>query len=157
MNMDEESRRRRGKLLRKLRDAQGMSRAGLLANIHRQRGEAHLLPEARYEAWVARGEDGLIINLSREDLEMWIQGLNCTTEERAQVLLHSDRSVLTTGEDPTPIEELLNYVMAELHIGGNLVLAGMLAKRDIASLTKAEMFEIVAAVLTILAQRSRKP
>jgi transcriptional regulator with XRE-family HTH domain len=143
----EDSTRRCGKLIARLRTARGWSRARLITRLCHELDPDDPQHEALGEAWLARLETGRTVKLQRATVEALCRALRCTPRERALLLLAADRSVLTERADtPTPEAELLNFVMDRLYAEARPALARLLAQRG-APDDELAFFEIAAAAL----------
>jgi DNA-binding Xre family transcriptional regulator len=109
------------------------------------------------ETWLARLENGRMVKVPRQTVDAICRALRCTPQERALVLVHADRSVLTDHtHKPTVTGELLTFVMDRLHTEARDVLETLAGHGDVTTLDELEMLEMAATALDLLIARRRK-
>jgi len=144
-----------GAAVARLRTLRKLSRAQLLARLYDEIDPADHTYERISLTWLARLENGRIVKLARPTVEALCRALRCTPRERAWLLLHADRNVLASaGDEPTEADELLTYVIDQLHREARESLAALLGPRRACALSELELLELTATALEIaIAQR----
>lgn len=148
-----EENKRCGNEVLKMRTAKGLTRTQLIKRISDRLGYDHPLYDTVTEGWLARLEQGRLVRLPHELIITVCDALCCTLQERVNILISGGRNVFSPEEEPSELEKMLAYVMAELGVSGNIVLGGLLKNRPAASLSTDEMMLMVATTLKVLIER----
>lgn len=149
--------KRCGEAIARLRTARRWSRAQLIIRIFDELAPDDPNYNSISETWLARLENGRMVKVPRQTVEAICRALRCTPQERALVLVHADRSVLTDHEhEPTVTGEVLTYVMDRLHVEAHDVLDTLVGHGDVTTFDELEMLEVAATALDLLIARRRK-
>ncbi|WIG61345.1 MAG: hypothetical protein OJF49_004093 [Ktedonobacterales bacterium] len=149
--------KRCGEAIARLRTTRRWSRAQLVIRLFDELAPDDPSYNSISETWLARLENGRMVKVPRQTVEAICRALRCTPQERAVVLLHADRNVLTDHEhEPTVTGELLTYVVDRLHTEAHDVLNTLVGHRDLATLDELELLEITSTALDLLIARRCK-
>jgi transcriptional regulator with XRE-family HTH domain len=143
-----------GAAVARLRTLRNLSRAQLVARLYDQLDPNERTYEHISVTWLARLENGRIVKVARPTVEALCRALRCTPRERAWLLLHADRNVLSgAGAEPAETAELLTYAVDQLHREAHEILAALLGSRQACALSELELLELVATALEIAIAR----
>jgi transcriptional regulator with XRE-family HTH domain len=149
--------KRCGEAIARLRTTRRWSRAQMIIRLFDELAPDDPNYNSISETWLARLENGRMVKVPRQTVEAICRALRCTPRERAMVLLHADRSVLTDHEhEPTVTGELLSYVMDRVHAEASDVLDSLAGRREIDEIDELELLEMTATALDLLIARRRK-
>jgi transcriptional regulator with XRE-family HTH domain len=143
-----------GAAVARLRTLRKLSRAQLVARLCDELAPTDRIYEQISMPWLARLENGRIVKVARPTIEALCRALRCTHSERAWLLLHADRNVLTDGE-PSETAKLLTYAVDQLHRDAGETLAALLGPRQACALDELERLQLTAAVLEIAISQLR--
>ncbi len=99
--------KRCGEAIARIRAKRELSRSAVIRRICRQADTNVSDDELPNEDWLARLESGQLVRPAWTMLEALCQALECTPQQRAQILMLGTGSVLGTD----PLSEMLNYVI----------------------------------------------
>lgn len=150
------STQRCGEEIARMRTVRRLSRARLVARIGTEIEEDDPCADSISESWLKRLETGVLVKLPRPTLEAICRALRCTPRERARVLLLADRSALAGDDAPDAVAEALAFVTLRLHEQAHAVMADLIGQRRASELTEAEIMEITATALELLARRTQR-
>jgi transcriptional regulator with XRE-family HTH domain len=152
----EPSAKRCGEAIARLRTQRRWSRAQLIIRLYDELSPDDPSYDSISETWLARLENGRMVKVPRQTVEALCRALRCSAQERAHVLLHADRSVLTdhTGA-PTPVAELLTYAMDRLYTEAHETLNALVGRRQALALDETELLEMTAQALELVLARRR--
>ncbi|MFI5273039.1 MAG: helix-turn-helix domain-containing protein [Ktedonobacterales bacterium] len=149
--------KRCGEAIARLRTARRWSRAQFVIRLFDELAADDPNYNSISETWLARLENGRMVKVPRQTVDAICRALRCTPQERALVLVHADRSVLTDHtHKPTVTGELLTFVMDRLHTEARDVLETLAGHGDVTTLDELEMLEMAATALDLLIARRRK-
>jgi len=149
--------KRCGEAIARMRTLRRWSRAQLVIRLYDELAPDDPNYNSISETWLARLENGRMVKVPRQTIEALCRALRCTAQERATVLLHADRSVLAEhGSTPDTTAEALTYIMDRLYHETYDVFKAMIGQRSSAMLDEAELLEMTATALDLLAARQRK-
>lgn len=150
--------KRCGEAIARLRTSRRWSRAQLVIRLYDQLTPDDPNYESISETWLARLENGRMVKVPRQTVEALCRALRCTPQERAWVLLSADRNVLADDiSEPTPVAELLTYVMERLYAEASDTLDRLVGERDVTVLDDTELFELTQSALDqLIARRQRR-
>lgn len=97
----QKSRRSRGQrwgpIVRKLRDGKDWSRTVLLGmylqKLVARKGDAFDHHEVPLESWLSRAENGRNVNVTRENIEVLCEALDCSPEQRWEILMAAGMNI----------------------------------------------------------------
>jgi transcriptional regulator with XRE-family HTH domain len=149
--------KRCGEAIARLRTTRRWSRAQMIIRLFDELAPDDPNYNSISETWLARLENGRMVKVPRQTVEAICRALRCTPRERAMVLLHADRSVLTDHEhEPTVTGELLSYVMDRVHAEASDVLDSLAGRRELDEIDELELLEMTATALDLLIARRHK-
>ena len=112
----EESTKRLGDEIARLRNEKGLTRTQLVVRILYMLGAEHPFTEVISEGWLNRLESGRLVKISHETIEILCEALKCTDGEKIIVMMYSDRNPLSDSQGLTsPEAELLGRIMVHLY------------------------------------------
>lgn len=144
-----------GGLIKELRQAQHLSRSQLLHLYHREL--ERIDPEnedweIRSEAWLARVERNEVY-VSTFTLELLCRALQCKENERVWLFKCAERIPFITPDGETTVAaDVLTWAMVCLYHDPQVraMIETLIRDRRVFTLEKAELFEIISAVLEIV-------
>lgn len=150
--------KRCGEAIARLRTMRRWSRAQLVIRLYDELTPDDPSYESVSETWLARLENGRMVKVPRQTVEALCRALRCSSQERAWVLLCTDRNVLAEDiSEPTEVAEVLTYAMDRLYNEAFEALRGLIGQRDASELDEVEIFEVTATALNLLlARRSQR-
>ena len=148
--------RRCGAAIARLRTLRGWSRAKLIARLYDQIDPTAPVYDRISVAWLARLEQGRVVKLSRGMLDALCSTLECTLQERIQLLLLADRNVLGWADSaPTPTALAIAYTAAQLYDEAHATISELIGSRSLDAIDDLDLLEIAAASLQELIIRRR--
>lgn len=146
--------KRAGEEIKRLREVRGWTRWQLATKLLYAMQDDDPSHDAVSETWLARLENGRMVKIGRTTLDAFCRALDCTSEERARLLLQSDRSVFRDHPNgPDPVAEALNYIMDQVYTEAYQVLDDALQQRHVHELDKTELLELVAKALRLVSRQ----
>ena len=150
------STKRLGEEIARLRTARGWSRTKLVNRLFDALTDDSTNRDSIGEAWLARLETGRMVKVPRGITEALCRALNCTSAERAHLLLLADRNILANSDaEVDPIAETLNYVMDRLYHEANEILSKLIEQHGMGIFAEQEQFELVATALELVLAKQR--
>jgi transcriptional regulator with XRE-family HTH domain len=154
--MAEESNRRFGEAIARLRTKRGWSRAKLIARLFEFIDDEKRDYGTVSETWLKRLEKGETVKVTRALVEELSSALRCSPTEEASLLYYADRKVLPTDDSPNKINEMLNHLLFLLRDDALEILGNLTTDRHIERLTDDEQFELPASALELALKRRWK-
>jgi transcriptional regulator with XRE-family HTH domain len=146
-----------GDVVARLRTARHWSRAKLIVRLYDELDPNDPNYDSISESWLARLENGRMVKVARSTIEALCRALQCTSQERARVLLYADRNGLTDGDSaPNGVAEALNYTMIRLYDEAYEILSSLIGRRRAADLDERELLELTATALELVKKQRRK-
>lgn len=153
MGMDgkpENSTQHLGEQIARLRTKRHWSRAKLLVHLYNELDSDDRSFNTISESWLTRLENGRVVKVPRTTIEALCRALQCTPQERANILLHADRNVLSIPNGNVDnVAELLNYTVHIIHKEASDILRNLIADRPVIELDEAEILELASQALAL--------
>jgi transcriptional regulator with XRE-family HTH domain len=148
--------RRCGAAIARLRTLRGWSRPKLIARLYDQIDPTAPVYDRISVAWLARLEQGRVVKLSRETLDALCCTLECTLQERIQLLLLADRNMLGSADSaPTPTALAIAYTAAQMYDEAHATISQLIGSRSLDAIDDLDLLEIAAASIQELIIRRR--
>lgn len=154
-----------GELIRELRECRGWSRAELLARY--QKKLEGLNPDYQFseipsDSWLARVERGESVTVSRQNILVICDALECTQSEKVTIMLGADRNIFADPNGEMTLEgEVLAHAMGRLlsNAGSLHMIHSRLQGRQAHDLSEDDLFTTLLEILqkALHEKRERKP
>lgn len=148
-----------GKLIRQWRDDKGWARGELIARYQKKLeaiNASYEFSEIPSESWLARVENGRSVTVSRQQIVVLCEALECTQNQLMTIMLYADRNVFADPDGEVTTEgEVLALTTAKLMRNdvARRVIQQRLQNRPIETLPEDDLFDILLAAISAV----RKP
>lgn len=141
-----------GHEIARLRTQALLSRPQLVAKLHKEIDPSDPMYDKVSELWIKRIENGQVVNLSLQVLEVMCLALRCTGRERMRILRLAERHVLIAAELPDEVIDAVADKMARAWREAAGALAALQRQPHATKLTKAEIEEISQTLVNMIAE-----
>ena len=154
----EESTRRLGDEIARLRNDRGWTRTQLVVRTLYMLGPDHPFTEVISENWLNRLESGRLVKVPHQAIEIICKALECNDGEKIAVMMYADRNPLADQDGiSTPEAEMLGRIMVHLYRTTDIpfMLGALRGDRRASALTTEEIDEIAKAIVAVLANKRK--
>lgn len=142
-----------GPLVKEIREEKGLKLTEIIGRIYDESESSEL----RSEQWLRNLEQGRVKKISRDDIERICRALECTPEQKLQLLMAADRMILCEPNgDITEDALLLNRAIYTLYNSPEVrqAMADLRQDRVVEKLNDEEILEIVAEVIALVRRKT---